>query len=414
MSTSTVVAQVPETPRRKKEVVRVKVKRNPDGQWIINASHNTPSASAVRDQLPPQLKAHTAPYFYNGMPLNHLMQNCTPHIRGKAWSLAIAKAIVLDIQDPPTAEVELVSPTSAYLSVGNRLYRLDCIDQLPTQLKALPAFRRTIMDAAKVEAEALINAGHERKRQLEQQGQILLSDATRNANRVRQELATVQGQLAMYPPTWTRAQGIYLRYPAREHDGTTSIVHVEAAMDIDLRIETVRYNRKTWRHTDGPSLPIRVWTPFDPELTGNNADLLSYRLKVDPSCPEHPHCLWDHSCLDIGDAPKLIDSLTTLNRWKLSVARALSGVNLNSPLRHPPTWDKRILDLLPPPVKDALHTVAARQAWMRVLDSLPTEPTTTGGARFSTADLEASEAEQVAALDGEADEVAITENLEDE
>lgn len=349
--------------------VKVRVKRNPiNGAYTIKSSHDLPSVEMVVVSLPTKHKDYiNGNVYYNGYSVLNLLGAVPyPQIRPKEWSLAIAKAIIANLQSPNDAETELAMSEPAFLSAGNRLYKLEMIDHLPTPIKALPALRRTVMENAKAEAQIIHDQGVRRKIELIEQGKAELNRMNAEAQTLHRSVEALRQEVNTTPPVWLRTLPYAMRYIQGRF--------IQVCLPIDFKIVEITYgyppNNLRWEGVaNAEPIEIPVWINLNCRDQIVDPDRAVY---VFPPFGSLPHTGEAGSCMSIDGAQnyRIIDSAEQLQTWKQLLTAGMSGVNLSSLLCQPKTWNKAIWKFFPEDLANALKGATGPDMWQARVSAL--------------------------------------------
>lgn len=356
-SASTILPAPPSAPpspmqARRPQKIRVKIHRGEFGDWSVNSSHAVPPPKLVIEHLPAKVRAHAHAYWNTRISMDVLIHSTIDRIKPKLWTNAIAKATALSLSQQDETETELIAVDGGgYLSLGNALFRIDAIDYIEAKAsKALPALRRTVLDAAKATAHALVVAGEIKKGELINESQILYQESEARRSVVMASFEAMQRQVNRIIPEWIQESG---------HFVTTvhpSYPHLYICIPLAINIDWWDFNGVM-----GPrrSVPALVGAPVHLSVCAPLNNRFSLRdVMVKPEWPPLPH-ITSYACLTTSDTrlfPEAIKSQANCNQVAAGIQFLSRRVNINSLLSKNKNWNGLFDRFMPPLVKQCFET----------------------------------------------------------
>jgi hypothetical protein len=237
------------------------------------------------------------------------------------WADAIGQTILENLP----REVEFTSSPlneGAYLAMGTQLYRLSPVALLAKN-KALQVARRIAKEKADTEIKAY-------REQAQSAIDGLLADAKQKRQAAEEYLRGVQSNPPV--PRWIRDNRIWVHYRNGVMFLEIKLTVVIVGFDTVFSYQGDNYDYH-WDAVEQFPVDLTLTVPVD--LDGSYSIT---RIRAVSESSIHPHISTSGSCLEVGDAPPLLNNIESYNRLCQSLVRVLRRVQLNSLFCSPDEW----------------------------------------------------------------------------
>ena len=325
--TAPVSVKVSEIPK-----VKTTIRRNRTSGGInIDCTHTVPSCTLVIANLPQEFRKKVKKKSYWG--LDEFIIHY-PEIPLQEWANAISSAVLqtLSEQQGVTSELSRICQ-GGYLALDHTLYRLTAVSTLP-QAQALAMTRKKLTEAAKAEAETIVESAKTAARALIQEGTRLKTEGAQIKRNAEIEFGKI-------PPRWLLESG----YPITMRSNTWRIQlpinFCIYAFDVEWSTPTGKKSF-TWEALPMEERTIRLWIPLREDKT-----VAATTIYVDSGDPELPHISHGGACMALNGAPKLLREKYDLDLLASALQTCHSRVQLNSCYTSITEWSKVFKEAIP-------------------------------------------------------------------
>jgi hypothetical protein len=342
---ATVAAGLAATPEFDPTVrVKVRVVRG-NAEVVTTCNHPLPEYVNIVKRLEKQWLAQLSRYDKKYGHLNCVIYNYRNTIPLSAWTAAISQAVVNQLMINHDTEAEVVMPLGmqgGYLAIGGYLCQLNVVQSIKTGA-ALTVTKRRIMEQTKGVAAAIV-------RNANTTAAGVLSAAREVKQRAEQEAAVLRSNVP--PPQWAVAAGLMVK----NIGGSGSAVWCVGMM-LQIRfakfvitasdatqphyVREISWEVPRWREL--PYVSILAWAKLR-DAAGHYDTTACF---LDPMTPYLPHMTTAASCMQLGDAPELLNSTGALGSLRNSITRCFQVVNLGSLYNNPYNWREKFADFIP-------------------------------------------------------------------
>lgn len=312
------------------EAVKVTIKKNEEeGTVVVECSHEIPSVETIAFQMPPVKQRLVNRYSYRS--LSQSISRLEGRITYQEWSDAIAKAILHKQLNDVGATTEMRNlGQGAYMTLGNALYKLSPVELIQPS-KAVMAIRKRTLEAAKIEAKALVDNA-------QVSANALIVSANKLKLEAKRELDLAKNATKK-PPEWAVDSGMVVRYDIYNYSWQVRFTIKLSITHFDINVGS---KQVTWDAVPQLMKAIKLWVPIMPDGGYNITS-----VKVDADSPEIPHIDHVSACMSPGDAPKKIANKHDLTALRYSIERCMQRVQLDSLKTSSEKWIEIFKDALP-------------------------------------------------------------------